>query len=31
VAAGPSQIEGARSSVAVSLPEFWSLLQSVAE
>ncbi len=30
-AAGPSQIEGARDSVAVSLPEFWSLLDSVAE
>lgn len=31
VAAGPSQIEGARNSVAVSLPEFWTLLDSVAE
>jgi len=30
-AAGPSQIEGAGKCVAVSLPEFWSLLQSVAE
>jgi len=30
-ATGPSQIEGARHSVAVSLPEFWSLLASVAE
>ena len=30
-AAGASQIEGAAKSVAVSLPEFWSLLQSVAE
>lgn len=28
---GPSQIEGAANSVAVSLPEFWSLLESVAE
>ena len=28
---GPSQIEGARDCVAVSLPEFWSLLESVAE
>jgi len=28
--AEPSRIEGAR-SVAVSLPEFWSLLHSVAE
>lgn len=31
VATGPSEIEGARNSVAVSLPEFWSLLESVAE
>lgn len=31
VAAGPSKIEGARNSVAVSLPEFWTLLDSVAE
>lgn len=31
VAEGPSEIEGARSSVAVSLPEFWTLLESVAE
>ena len=30
-ATGPSQIEGAGDSVAVSLPEFWSLLESVAE
>jgi 3-phosphoshikimate 1-carboxyvinyltransferase len=30
-AVGPSQIEGAENSVAVSLPEFWSLLQSVAD
>lgn len=30
-ATGPSQIEGARNSVAVSLPEFWALLESVAE
>ena len=30
-AQGPSQIEGAANSVAVSLPEFWSLLESVAE
>ena len=30
-ATGPSQIEGAGNSVAVSLPEFWSLLESVAE
>jgi 3-phosphoshikimate 1-carboxyvinyltransferase len=30
-AEGPSQIEGAGNSVAVSLPEFWSLLESVAE
>jgi 3-phosphoshikimate 1-carboxyvinyltransferase len=29
-AAGPSQIEDAGNSVAVSLPEFWSLLKSVA-
>jgi 3-phosphoshikimate 1-carboxyvinyltransferase len=27
----PSRIEGARRSVAVSLPEFWTLLDSVAE
>jgi 3-phosphoshikimate 1-carboxyvinyltransferase len=31
VAAGPSQIEGARNSVAVSLPEFWTLLKNVTE
>jgi 3-phosphoshikimate 1-carboxyvinyltransferase len=31
VAEGPSEIEGARDSVAVSLPEFWTLLESVAE
>lgn len=31
VAEGPSEIEGARNSVAVSLPEFWTLLESVAE
>lgn len=31
VATGSSQIEGARTSVAVSLPEFWTLLESVAE
>jgi len=30
-AQGSSQIEGAANSVAVSLPEFWSLLDSVAE
>jgi 3-phosphoshikimate 1-carboxyvinyltransferase len=30
-AQGSSQIEGAANSVAVSLPEFWSLLESVAE
>jgi len=30
-AQGPSQIAGAANSVAVSLPEFWSLLESVAE
>src|SRR6185295_511111 len=30
-AEGPSQIEGAADSVAVSLPEFWSFLESVAE
>ena len=30
-ATGPSQIEGAENSVAVSLPEFWSLLASVTE
>jgi 3-phosphoshikimate 1-carboxyvinyltransferase len=30
-AQGPSQIEGGANSVAVSLPEFWSLLESVAE
>ena len=30
-AQGPSQIEGAVNSVAVSLPEFWSLLESVTE
>lgn len=30
-ATGPSQIEGAANSVAVSLPEFWSLLERVAE
>jgi 3-phosphoshikimate 1-carboxyvinyltransferase len=28
---GPSQIEGARDCVAVSLPEFWSLLETVME
>jgi len=31
VAKGTSQIEGGRSSVAVSLPEFWTLLESLAE
>jgi 3-phosphoshikimate 1-carboxyvinyltransferase len=31
VAVGPSEIEGARQSVSVSLPEFWSLLESVSE
>jgi 3-phosphoshikimate 1-carboxyvinyltransferase len=31
VAEGPSQIEGAFHSVGVSLPEFWTLLESVAE
>lgn len=31
VAEGPSEIEGALDSVAVSLPEFWTLLESVAE
>ncbi len=31
VAEGPTQIEGAFHSVAVSLPEFWTLLESVAE
>jgi 3-phosphoshikimate 1-carboxyvinyltransferase len=31
VAEGPSEIEGALQSVAVSLPEFWTLLESVAE
>lgn len=31
VAEGPSEIEGARNSVAVSLPEFWTLLEGVAE
>lgn len=31
VASEPSQIEGARSAVAISLPEFWKLLESVAE
>ena len=30
-ARGSSQIEGAANSVAVSLPEFWSLLESVSE
>jgi 3-phosphoshikimate 1-carboxyvinyltransferase len=30
-AQGPSQIEGAANSVAVSLPEFWKLLKSVAD
>ncbi|HEV7681580.1 MAG TPA: 3-phosphoshikimate 1-carboxyvinyltransferase [Pyrinomonadaceae bacterium] len=30
-AEGESEIEGAANSVAVSLPEFWSLLESVAE
>ena len=29
-ATGPSQVEGAGNSVAVSLPEFWSLLDSIA-
>ena len=31
VATGPSRIAGARKAVIVSLPEFWSLLESVAE
>jgi 3-phosphoshikimate 1-carboxyvinyltransferase len=31
VASGPSTIEGAQESVAVSLPEFWTLLESVTE
>jgi len=31
VADGPSEIDGAFHSVAVSLPEFWTLLESVAE
>jgi len=31
VAEGPTEIEGALDSVAVSLPEFWTLLESVAE
>jgi 3-phosphoshikimate 1-carboxyvinyltransferase len=31
VATGTSEIEGARDSVSVSLPEFWTLLESVAE
>jgi 3-phosphoshikimate 1-carboxyvinyltransferase len=31
VASSTSDIEGARKSVAVSLPEFWALLESVAE
>jgi 3-phosphoshikimate 1-carboxyvinyltransferase len=31
VAKGPSQIEGAREAVSVSLPEFWILLESIAE
>jgi len=31
VAEGPSEIEGAFHAVAVSLPEFWTLLESVAE
>jgi 3-phosphoshikimate 1-carboxyvinyltransferase len=31
VATGTSEIEGARGSVAVSLPEFWTLLESVSE
>ena len=31
VAEGPSEIEGAFHSVSVSLPEFWTLLESVAE
>ena len=30
-ATGPSQIAGAGNSVAVSLPEFWTLLESVAQ
>jgi 3-phosphoshikimate 1-carboxyvinyltransferase len=29
-ASGPSHIEGARGSVAVSLPEFWMLLDGIA-
>jgi 3-phosphoshikimate 1-carboxyvinyltransferase len=31
VASGPSQIAGARNAVAVSLPEFWTLLESVSQ
>jgi 3-phosphoshikimate 1-carboxyvinyltransferase len=31
VAEGPSEIAGAFHSVAVSLPEFWTLLESVTE
>jgi 5-enolpyruvylshikimate-3-phosphate synthase len=31
VAEGPSEIAGAFLSVAVSLPEFWTLLESVTE
>ena len=30
-ATGPSEIEGARSAVAVSLPEFWTILTTVTE
>ena len=31
VASGSSTIDGAQKSVAVSLPEFWTLLESVTE
>lgn len=31
VADGPSDIAGARNSVAISLPEYWTLSESVAE
>jgi 3-phosphoshikimate 1-carboxyvinyltransferase len=31
VASGPSTIDGAGEAVAVSLPEFWTLLESVTE
>jgi 3-phosphoshikimate 1-carboxyvinyltransferase len=31
VASGTTEIDGARDSVAVSLPEFWTLLESVSE